>query len=102
MDQSVMLIATLVLFGLGLNALLKKASPAGKGFPTCIECGNVGKRQPLGGDDLPDEIEYQLHKLKLPADKVVSRYVCPKGCTHMWYLPRIGDMDKGVIRSRRL
>ena len=102
MEQSVMPIATLILFGFGLNTLLKKASPKRNGFPTCIECKSVGKREPLDGYDLPDEIEYQLSKLKLPADKVVNRYVCPKGCTQMWYLPRLGDMEKGIVRSRRL
>lgn len=102
MDQSIMPIAALILFGFGLNSFLKKAGPKRNGFPTCFECKRVGVRQELGHNNLPDEIEYQLHKLGLPAEKVVNYYVCPIGCTHMWYLPRLGNMDKGILKSQRL
>ena len=109
MEQSILPIATLALFAYGANTLLKYASSRnsykrGGTFPKCLQCGNGGVKVNLahGVHELPDEIEYRVNKLGLDPEKVVTRYVCVKGCTQMWYLPRLGDMEKGIVRSQRL
>ena len=100
-DLTAYAVAGIILFGYGVILILKRLTPKKKGFPTCFECGKVGVRVPLGKDKLPDEIEYQLQKIGLSAEKVVTKFMCPKGCTFMWYMPRLGTMDRGMLKSRK-
>lgn len=94
-------LATLILLTYSVNAVLKRAAPARKGFPTCQQCGRIGTRVTNLGPDLPFEIGVYLSKYGLP-EKVVSRYLCPRGCSEMWYVPRLGDAERGVFVSNRL
>ena len=108
MEQSVLPLAALILLSYGGNTLLKKASSMNRyksnNFPKCPACGSIGMATTLNEHiiPLPDEIEFRVSKLKLEPAKVVTRYVCPKACTNMWYMPKLPDMEKGILRSRRL
>ena len=89
-------------FGIALLALMKWAQPQ-RGFPYCRRprCGKTCIRKSAEGRTLPFEIQMYLACYKLP-EHVVSRYVCPKGHTEVWYVSRLGDVERGILISRDL
>lgn len=95
----------LIAIGVSLNSLMKWAQPKQpKGdFPRCMTPGCVRTciRQSAEGRIMPSQVIGYLidHDLR---PNVVTRYVCPKGHTEVWYVPRLGDAERCCLVSRNL
>ena len=78
-------------------------STAKNGFPTCrthnVTCVHRSLDETTYA--LPQEIEVYLKMYNLPTS-IVSRYVCPYNDVMIWWAPRVGNAQKGVLAVRRI
>lgn len=95
----------LILFTVAVDRLLKRLSQPSKkdkrAWPVCLNCKKGCYRMPTLGFDIPEEITYTLQKYDLP-EVVVTRYMCESGCSYIWHIPRLGNMERGVMRTVRI
>lgn len=87
-------------YGTGLLALMKWGQPK-RGFPYCRQCYKTCRRTSAEGKRPPAGIKAYLDDYQLP-EHAASRYVCPRGHTEVWYAPRFGDAERGVLISKDL
>jgi hypothetical protein len=67
----------------------------------CRKCKGAMDRGSHVGRALPQEVYAFLHRHNLPT-YVVTRYVCPKGHTQLWFVPKLGNTDKSMFVVRDL
>ena len=75
-----------------------------RGFFWCRKClpkRDTMEKAPLKEAPLPYEVILYLSKHRLPAH-VVSRYVCRRGHTQIWFIPKLGKTDKSMFVVRDL
>ena len=95
MDYVSLSVAGLALFAVFHHAVVGRFIKSTQRFPTCRKCGKNMVKIPLT-DKFPAEIQDFLDKHKLPP-MVVSRYCCSRGCYQAWYIPRMGNEEKGLF-----
>jgi hypothetical protein len=95
MDGAVLLVAIPLALAV-LISQLKGLGRSGRNWPWCPECKRVLERLYFVDGYLPPEIDRYLAKHRLPRN-IVSSYVCKAGHARAWYVPRVGDADKGVF-----
>lgn len=99
MDEIVLFIAFLIVYAVALIALANWTGRPRKKFPWCRRCYVQMYRTALVQGSVPDEVISYLGTHNLPYS-VVSRYVCPRGHTQMWHIPRLGNAERGIMIVR--
>jgi hypothetical protein len=88
------------LLGLTLDGILKRFDKKTSKFPSCKTCGSHMLAIGLS-KFIPGEVSNHLDKYGLPT-ATVSRFVCPKGHYHLWYIPRFGNTEKPFFFKEEL
>lgn len=98
MQTLYMLIALLIVFIGVVNAL-----PKGRKTSSfwCRSCKRPMDRASHPGRTFPPEVNEFLRRHNLPI-YVVSRYVCRRGHTQIWFVPKLGNTDKSMFVVRDL
>ena len=99
MESTALAVAGLIVLTVVLDGSLKKAGGWRRQFPWCRKCGSNMRLAPLESTPLPYKVHEHLIKHNLPKE-AVSRYVCPKGHTQIWHMPKLGNTDKGLFIVR--
>ena|SRR5687767_4590862 len=95
MDNVGALLGGFALLGIVVDGLLRKVEKAARKFPWCRTCDRNMINSALP-KVLPTEIIQYLDKYQLPA-VVASRFVCPKGHYHLWFIPRLGNTERAFF-----
>ena len=96
MEQTLLCVVALIVFTVYLNLILKRVEQQNRKFPWCRTCGRTMYRTTATPRFTPHEAQEYLSKHKLP-EHLLSSYVCPRGHTQMWHVPRLGDTQQGVM-----
>jgi len=92
MDKVGALLGGLVLLGFAVDGIIRKIEKSFKTFPWCKTCGLNMHAVELPRL-MPGEVSNHLDKYGLPTI-AASRFVCPKGHYHLWYIPGFGNTEK--------
>jgi hypothetical protein len=99
MGLTTLFAAFLIVFTVVFNLFLEWSRHQKKRFPWCRRCGCQMYATPLVKELVPEEVQGHLVRHNLPY-LVVNRYVCPRGHSQMWHVPRLGTAAKGVMVVR--
>ena len=95
MDSVGFFLGGLIVLGITVNELLKKVEKSYRKFPWCKTCDKNLVKVSLP-NALPLDVLRYLDAYRLPA-AVVSRFICPKGCYQLWFIPKFGNTEKAFF-----
>src|SRR5690349_15723055 len=90
-----LLVGGLALLAVFADRILRKFEAPSRKFPWCRTCGKNMVSVPLS-KALPDEIRRYLEHHELPP-VVASKFICPKGCYQLWFIPKFSNTDKAFL-----
>ena len=101
MDQAGIFLGGLVLLAITVDGLLRRVEKSARKFPWCRTCGKHMNTVTTLPRVLPAEIRLYLDRHQLPTS-VVSRFICPKGCYQLWFIPRFGNAERAFFLREEL
>ena len=100
MTEVGILLGSFAFLGLIVERLVEKAGKPARPFPSCRTCGRRMTSVSLP-KFMPGEVANHLDKHGLPT-AVAFRYICPKGCYQLWYVPRFGNTESPFFLKEQL
>ena len=100
MDSVGVLLGSMALFGITVDGLLRLVEKKARKFPYCRTCGlNMNTAGP--SKFMPGEVSRYLDQHNLPAI-AASRFTCPKGHYHLWFIPKFGNTERAFFLKEEL
>ena len=92
MDYVGVLLGSFALLGITVDGILRKVAKPARKFPWCMTCGKNMNAVGLP-KFMPGEVTRHLDEHGLPT-VVASRFICPKGCYQLWFVPKLGNTEQ--------